>query len=111
VLAPVALVIVALIALVIVIGSLGGDGDGGDGRERERASQPTGCEPEAPDAVEVGYYVIQPGEPGLSSVASRTCVPLGRLERLNDDLDPQAIPPLACIDLRPDGCKALAEQS
>lgn len=110
VLAPLALAVVALITFVIVSGSLDGNGDDDGGRERPRASQSTGCQPQAAEAVEDGYYVIQPGEPGLSSVASRTCIPLERLERLNEDLDPQAIPPLACIDLRPDGCKALAEQ-
>lgn len=109
-LAPLALAVVALVVFVIVTGSLDGDEDEEDGRERERASQSRGCEPEAADAVENGYYVIQPGEPGLSSVASRTCIPLERLVRLNGDLDPQAIPPLACINLRRDGCKALAEQ-
>jgi hypothetical protein len=111
ILTPLALLVVALVTVVIVTGSLDGDGEEENGRERERISQSPGCEPEAPDAVENGYYVIQPGEPGLSSVASRTCVPLERIERLNEDLDPQAIPPLACIDLRRDGCKALAEQS
>jgi hypothetical protein len=111
VLAPLALAVVALTAIAIVTGSLDGNDDDDGGRERERASQSTGCQPEAAEAVEDGYYVIQPGEPGLSSVASRTCISLDRLLRLNEDLDPQAIPPLACIDLRRDGCKALAEQS
>ena len=53
-------------------------------------------------------YVIKSGE-DLSVVADRTCIPIERLIRLNENLDPQLIQVGSCVDLRFEGCKALAE--
>ena len=68
----------------------------------------SGCRPDAENAVEAGYYVIEVGE-DLSIVADRTCIPIERLMRLNENLDPQLIqvgPASICAF---EGCKALAE--
>ena len=64
---------------------------------------------EVEKAVESGYYVLKEGE-GLSDVADKTCVGVDRIERLNPNLDPMALPPRGCVDLVKDGCKALTAQ-
>jgi hypothetical protein len=104
ILAPLALALVAIAVVAVVSASLDSSDEP---RERER-SESTGCQPDAEQAVEDGYYVIEPGE-DLSIVADRTCIPVERLIDLNQNLDPQAIQPASCVDLRVDGCKALAE--
>jgi hypothetical protein len=107
--APLALLAAAVVVIAVVAGSLEGsdeaEGEGGDRQGRMVAD----CTPSEPQAVRDGYYVVQPGEPGLSAVSDKTCVPMRRLQRLNERLDPQLIPQGACVNLRPDGCKALAE--
>lgn len=109
VLAPIALVAAAVVVFAIIAGSLGGsDNDGSDGRTDRQGRAAADCTPSEPGAVRDGFYVVQPGEPGLSAVADKTCVPIQRLQRLNEDLDPQLIPQGACVNLRRDGCKALA---
>src|SRR5512144_3014394 len=45
-------------------------------------------------------YVIKPGDTP-SSIADKTGVPLADIERLNPDLDPQALSPGTRIRLRP----------
>lgn len=105
-----ALVVSTVVVIMIVGGSVGSSDDGADERSRDRAERTNeGCTPSEPGAVRDGYYVVQPGEPGLSAVADKTCVPVERLMRLNDGLDPQLIPQGACVSLRRDGCRALAE--
>ncbi len=108
ILAPLALAVVAAAAILLITGSLGADGEKGKERDRE-ASNPTGCQPEAEQAVEDGYYVIETGE-DLSIVADKTCISIERLTKLNENLDPQLIQVDSCVDLRRDGCKALASQ-
>ena len=113
VLAPLALLAAAVAVIVVVSGSIGDSDSSGDEGRRDRpgrASAP-GCRPSDRDAVRAGYYVVQPGEPGLSAVADKTCIPVGRLQQLNPNLDPQLIPQGACVDLKADGCKALAGES
>jgi hypothetical protein len=108
ILAPVALVCVAVLVIAVIASSLGGSDDDGEGRQGDgqaSASSPD-CEPDAEEAVEQGFYVVEPGEPGLSSVADRTCIPVERLTELNPNLDPQLIPVGGCVDLVRDGCKA-----
>jgi hypothetical protein len=107
ILAPLALALVVIAVVAVVSASLDSSDDNGR-EERERSESIGGCQPDADQAVEDGYYVIEPGE-DLSIVADRTCVPVERLIDLNENLDPQAIQPASCVDLRVDGCKALAE--
>ena len=106
ILAPLALAL-AVVATVVVVSSSQDASDEKDD-EPQRSASASGCQPDAEQAVEDGYYVIEPGE-DLSIVADRTCIPVDRLIDLNENLDPQAIQPASCVDLRIDGCKALAE--
>ena len=106
VLAPLALLTAVAAIVVVVIGSLDSSEDEGGGDRRAQVT--SGCRPEAENAVEAGYYVIEVGE-DLSVVADRTCIPIERLMRLNENLDPQLIQVGSCVDLRFEGCKALAE--
>jgi len=114
VLAAVVLVLAAAAIILIINGTVGDDepeqAGGGGGGERQTASAcPDGEEPDAQDAVRDGYFVIEPGD-DLSIVADRTCIPIDEITELNPELDPQLIQPGNCVDLRVDGCKALAEQ-
>lgn len=109
--APVVLVVVAAAIILIINGSVGGDDGAGDGGADERSQATTiadGCQPDAEDAVKDGYFVIEPGD-DFSIVADRTCIPIDQLTELNPNLDPQLIQPGNCVDLRTDGCKALAD--
>ena len=103
VLAPVALAAVVAAAFLIINASVGGDGDddggGGEGATSELCNAP------ADQALEDGFYILKPDEPGLSAVADRTCMTVDELTDLNPDLDPQLIGVGQCINLRPDGCE------
>ena len=98
VLAPLALLTAVAAIVVVVIGSLDSSEDEGRGGDR-RAQVTSGCRPDAENAVEAGYYVIEVGE-DLSIVADRTCIPIERLMRLNENLDPQLIQVGSCVDVR-----------
>ena len=108
ILAPLALVIVAATVVLLI----GGAFDSGNERDRDRnrgeQTASGGCQPDAEQAVDDGYYVIEPGE-DLSVVADRTCIEIERLINLNENLDPSLIQVGSCVDLVTDGCKALAE--
>ena len=110
ILAPVALVMVALVVVVVVTGTL--DDNGGDGTRRGDRQQTatTGCQPNETgrQAISNGYYVLQPGD-DFASLAEDTCLSVEEIQRLNPDLDPQLLPQGGCVDLRPEGCKVLAE--
>jgi hypothetical protein len=109
ILAPLALLIAVAAIVFVIAGSLDSSDEEGEGRERTAAT--AGCEP-ASDVeadVEEGYYVIEAGD-DLNVVAERTCVSIERITRLNEDrLDPQLLPVGGCVNLRPEGCKVLAE--
>jgi hypothetical protein len=107
-LAPIALVAAAAVVIIVVAGSLGSEDDGGGPGDRQ-GPRVADCTPSERGALRDGYYVVQPGDPGLSAVADKTCVPVRRLQRLNEDLDPQLIPQGACVNLRREGCQALAD--
>jgi hypothetical protein len=100
--------LLALVVVIAVVSSSVGD-DGGDKRDRGERAQ-TGCQPtpEGEAARRDGYYVLQPND-DFASLAEITCVPVERIQELNPNLDPQLLPQGGCVDLRPDGCKALAE--
>lgn len=101
----------ATVLILVVASSLeGSNEDGEEERPSERSGRTIeGCTPSEREALRNGYYVVQPGEPGLSAVSEKTCITMDRLQRLNDNLDPQLIPQGACVNLKRDGCQALAE--
>ena len=106
VLAPTALAITAVAAIAIAIGSLGGD-SGSDGGATTTQAESGECNPKADAALENGFYVIKPGE-SLTTVAERTCMDSDEIETLNPNLDPQALPVGACVNLESDGCQNAA---
>jgi len=109
VVAPVVLIVAAVAIIMIVNASVGGGSDDEEsaGERQETTTTDDGCQPEAPEAVEDGYFVIESGD-DLSIVADRTCIAIDQITELNPNLDPQLIQPGNCVDLRIDGCKALA---
>jgi hypothetical protein len=109
VLAPLALLAMLVVVIVVISASVGDDDGGEDRRPRADRSQ-AGCEPtaEGEAARSDGYYVLQPAD-DLTSIADITCIEVEELQRLNPNLDPQLLPQGGCVDLRTDGCKALAE--
>jgi hypothetical protein len=109
ILAPLALVLAALVVLLVVTGSLDGDDDGNGKRNREQTAM-TGCQPSdaGREAIRQGYYVLQPGD-DFASLAEQTCIEVEEIQQLNPNLDPQLLPQGGCVDLKPDGCKVLAE--
>jgi LysM repeat protein len=103
VLAVVALAVAAVVVIVVVATSI--DGKDGDGKNRRQdRAQTAGCRPEAEDAVDAGYYIVQENDL-LSLIAQRTCVPDEELARLNPDIDPQALAPGQCVSLVERGCE------
>ena len=108
VIAPVALVAMAIVVIVVISGSVGDDGEEGRRDRPERTE--AGCQPtpEGELARSDGYYVLQPAD-DLTSIADITCISVEQLQQLNPNLDPQLLPQGGCVDLRTDGCKALAE--
>jgi hypothetical protein len=110
ILAPLALVLAAVAIVAVVGGSLDSSDDADNGGP-ERVSS-SGCQPDedVEDDVETGYYVIEAGD-DLGAVADRTCIPIERITRLNEGrIDPQLLPIGGCVNLIPEGCKALATQ-
>jgi hypothetical protein len=109
ILAPVALVVAALVVVAVVSGSLDGDDDRGGNRDR-RETATAGCQPNdaGREAISQGYYVLEPGD-DFASLAEETCIDVEEIQRLNPNLDPQLLPEGGCVDLKPDGCKVLAE--
>jgi hypothetical protein len=105
VLAPVALAAVVAAAFLIISGSVGDD-DGDEGDRGAQNAESEDCNPPADQAIEAGFYILKPDEPGLSAVADRTCMSVEELSLLNPDLDPQLISVGQCINLRPDGCES-----
>lgn len=100
----------ATVLILVVASSLEGSNDDSEEQPRERGGRLIeGCTPSEREALRRGYYIVEPGEPGLSGVSEKTCVPVDRLQRLNDGLDPQLIPQGACVNLKRDGCQALDE--
>jgi hypothetical protein len=101
-LAIVALAVAAVTVIVVVASSFDGDDDGG--KNRRDGAQATGCRPEAEDAVENGYYIVQEDDL-LSLIAQRTCVSDEELARLNPEIDPQALAPGQCVSLVERACE------
>ena len=107
-LAPLVLVAVAAAILLVVSGTLSGD-DEDEPRDRNAQTSTSGCTPDAQQAVEDGFYVVQADDvQGLSGIADKTCIPVETLVELNPNLDPQALQVSNCVDLVVDGCKELS---
>jgi hypothetical protein len=107
VLAPVVLVAVAAAIILVISGSLSDDDGDGESAGQSVETTDTGCEPDADGAVEDGYYVVKEGD-NFTTIAAKTCISVQRLQELNPNLDSFGIQPQNCVDLVPDGCKALA---
>jgi LysM repeat protein len=91
-----------VVIAVVVAGSLGGDEGtgGGDGRtpsgEQARNGPNGGGEPTPRE------YVVESGD-SLSSIAERFDISVRRIERLNPDVDPQALGEGQTLQLRRGG--------
>jgi LysM repeat protein len=105
VLAPIVLVVVAAALVLVISGSLSGD-DSSTNDEKQQTTN-TSCPGGDEGAVKDGYYVVQEGD-NFTSIAEQTCVPEDRLQELNPNLDPFGLQVQNCVDLVPDGCKALS---
>ena len=108
VLAPVFLVAVAAALVLVISGTLSTDDDDGESTRSSAETTETGCEPDADQAVKDGFYVVKEGD-NFTTIASKTCISIDRLQELNPNLDSFGLQPQNCVDLKPDGCKALAE--
>ena len=84
ILAPLAL-IACILALVLLITETLSEDEKGGGGDRERARTEQQRDKPKPK-VEGDTYIVVPGDT-LTGIAEKTGIPLGRLERLNKDLD------------------------
>ena len=85
----------AVIALVVVItGSLDSTGEDPKGESKRTERTQTNEEQQPPET-----YVVQPGDT-LAGIAEQVGVPVERIEQLNPDVDPQALPSGATLKLR-----------
>ena len=92
VLAPVVLVVVAAAIVLVISGSLSTTATTTRTERGARDDATTGCTPDAEQAVEDGYYVVQADDvEDLSGIADKTCIPVETLIELNPNLDPQAL--------------------
>jgi LysM domain len=82
-----------VIALVVVVGGSMGDSGGGEGNRQERRAAQR--EQEQSDAT----YVVQENDT-LAGIAEKTGVSVEDLQNLNPDIDPQALPAGATLQLR-----------
>ena len=109
ILAPVVLAAVVAAIVLVITGSLSSDDEDEPKRGSQEQSNASGCSDEAAQALKDGYYVVQADDvEGLSGIATKTCTTVDELERLNPNLDPQALQVQNCVDLVPDGCKKLS---
>lgn len=107
-LAPVVLVVVAGALALVISGSLKGS-DEKPGQTQKQTTT-SGCSDAAQAALKQGYYVVTAADiEGLSGIADKTCTSVDKLTALNPNLDPQALQANNCVDLKPDGCRALSQ--
>jgi LysM repeat protein len=86
------LAVAAAVIVLIAVVSSSLDGSGGDGKRRGQEKRQT-QEPKEDS------YVVEPGDT-LESISNKTGVPVDVLQQLNEDLDPQALPAGAKLDLK-----------
>jgi hypothetical protein len=106
VLAPVFLVGVAAALVLVISGTLSDDSGSEESTSSAQTSE-SGCSPDADQAVKDGFYVVKEGD-NFTTIAAKTCISVQRLQNLNPNLDSFGLQPQNCVDLIPDGCKALA---
>lgn len=99
-LAPLALVLAALALIVVISGSIGAEDEpgaaGGGGQGGGSVQTGAGGEQrQRPPKT----YTVQPGD-SLGTIAEQFGIPLERLERLNDKLDPNALITGQALQLR-----------
>jgi lipoprotein NlpD len=98
-LAPLSLVVFTVVLLIVVVGSLR---SGGGAEEQSPATAGgqvrTGARPAR--RVTRDVYTVKTGDT-LGTIAAKTGVPVARLQRLNPQLDPQALVSGQKIRLRP----------
>lgn len=98
-LAPLSLVVFTAVLLVVVVGSLRSGGNGGGQSPAAAGEQVrTGARPVR--RVTRAVYTVKTGDT-LGRIAAKTGVPVARLQRLNPQLDPQALVSGQRIRLRP----------
>jgi hypothetical protein len=107
VLAPLLLIAVAAAIVLVISGTLSSDDDDSGSTRSNVETADTGCEPDADQAVKDGFYVVKEGD-NFTTIAAKTCIAVQRLQELNPNLDSFGLQPQNCVDLVPDGCKALA---
>lgn len=88
-LAPIALITATLIVYVVVAGSLGGEEEEPTATN-SAAQRLEGGREEKADSSELETYEIQSGDT-LDAIAADTGVSAERIQKLNPDLDPQAL--------------------
>jgi LysM repeat protein len=104
-LAPLALVAFVVALLLVVNGTTGGSDAGSSAKPGASQQQPSGgAKPvDAKTQRHAGtrrVYVVKPGDTP-SAIAQKTGVPLQDIERLNPNLNPQALSPGQRLKLRP----------
>lgn len=72
-----------VILIVAVTGATSGDGDSG---EKNNAAKRQPAKPKTKKKV----YEVEAGDT-LTTISQKTGIPVGQIERLNPDLDPQAL--------------------
>lgn len=87
VLAVIALVLAFAVLLALFAAALGGGGSGGSARRSVHRSV---AHEGAPRRKAPATYTVQSGDT-LISIAHRTGVPVGKIERLNPGVDPQIL--------------------
>ena len=107
VLAPLLLIAVAAAIVLVISDSLSDDSGGNESTKSSAQTTETGCSPDADQAVKDGFYVVKEGD-NFTTIAAKTCISVQRLQELNPNLDSFGLQPQNCVDLVPDGCKALA---
>jgi LysM domain len=92
-LAPLALIVVAGAVAVVIVNSnaIGGDENGNGGEVTTTQRTETERVRTTPSGRRLRRnYVVRPGD-SFGSIAERTGVPVDELERLNPEVDPQAL--------------------
>jgi LysM repeat protein len=96
------LAVTGLIVLLVVAGAL--DGDSGS----SVASHPPTTATTTQTRPVERYYVIEQGDT-FDAIAEKVGIDSSELQELNPNLDTQQLPVTGCINLVPEGCKALAQ--